>query len=239
MHRRFRFFHALQAKDIKRMKSGDASPHSKGSKSVTTKEDRFADATYHLRKRDRVLRKVIDRVGPCRLRPRRDRFATLVHSIVAQQVSGKAAKAIFGRLQDRVNHQVTPDALAQLDLQELRSLGLSRQKAGYLLDLAEKTRNGLVRFTRFGRMTDEAIIDELTQVKGIGRWTAQMLLIFSLGRQDVLPVDDFGIRSAVRNLYGLADLPKKQETHEIAEPWRPYASVASWYLWRSLDNIPT
>ncbi len=207
-----------------------------GEQTVRARDDRFADATIHLRRRDRALRNVIDRVGPCTLKLKKDRFATLVHSIVSQQVSGHAARAIFGRLRDRLANQITAEELANLNVDELRSLGLSRQKAGYLHDLAEKTSRGEVRFASFGRMDDAAVIEELTQVKGIGPWTAQMLLIFSLGRLDVLPVDDFGIRSAVRNLYGLPDLPKRHETHAIAEPWRPFASVASWYLWRSLEK---
>lgn len=203
---------------------------------MTPLRDHFTDAVLHLRERDRVLSEVIDRVGPCTLKLKRDRFATLVQSIVSQQVSGKAAQAIFGRLRERLANRITPERLAGLQIDELRSLGVSRQKAGYLLDLAARTANGHVRFAKFGRMDDAAIITELVQVKGIGPWTAQMLLIFSLGRMDVLPIDDFGIRSAVRNLYGLSDLPKRHETEAIAEPWRPYASVASWYLWRSLDN---
>lgn len=203
---------------------------------MASRTARLAVATDHLQASDPQLRQVIQRVGPCRLRLRPDRFAALVQSIVSQQVSGHAARAIFGRLQESLRDELTPQRLSACTPDELRAVGLSRQKAAYLLDLAEKTRGGVVRLDRFGRLSDAAIVAELTQVKGIGVWTAQMLLIFSLGRLDVLPVDDFGIRSAVRVLYGLGEMPKKRDLEAIAAPWRPYASVASWYLWRSLDN---
>ena len=200
------------------------------------KPAQLAAAERHLRRSDRVLRELVDRIGPCTLKPKRDRFATLAHSIVSQQVSGKAARAIYGRLRDELDGRVTPAALARLTPDELRQIVVSRQKASYLLDLANQTQAGRVRFSRFGRMDDEQIIGELTQVRGIGRWTAQMLLIFSLGRIDVLPVDDFGIRTAAQRCYGLPELPRRPILESIAEPWRPFASVASWYLWRSLDN---
>lgn len=195
-----------------------------------------AAARKHLRRTDPVLRELVDRIGPCTLKPKRDRFATLVHSIVSQQVSGKAARAIYGRLRERLTNRVTPESLAALAAEELRSLGVSRQKASYLLDLACKTRDGEIHFRRFGRMADEEIIEELIQVRGIGRWTAQMLLIFSLGRLDVLPVDDFGIRSAIQRHYHFSELPHRTAIEQLAVPWRPFASIACWYLWRSLDN---
>ena len=116
-----------------------------------------------------------------------------------------------------------------------QQVGLSRQKASYLLDLAEKCLDGTVRLDRIGRLADEAVIEMLTEVKGIGRWTAEMFLIFSLGRLDVLPVDDLGVRAAIRDLYALAGLPDKKTCVEIAAPWRPYATIGSWYCWRSLD----
>ncbi len=112
---------------------------------------------------------------------------------------------------------------------------MSRQKAAYLLDLARRTRSGELRFDRLSRMSDERVIEELTQVKGVGRWTAEMLLIFSLGRLDILPCDDLGVRKAIQQLYDLADLPDRNQCEAIGQPWRPYASVASWYCWRSLE----
>ncbi|MHB9046788.1 MAG: DNA-3-methyladenine glycosylase family protein [Pirellulales bacterium] len=128
-----------------------------------------------------------------------------------------------------------PAGIARLVLSDLRSVGLSRQKASYLLDLAGKTLDGTVELGRIGRLPDDAVIEMLTQVKGIGRWTAEMFLIFSLGRLDVLPVDDLGVRSAIKNPYGLPELPGKKTCVELAAPWRPYASIASSYCWRSLD----
>jgi DNA-3-methyladenine glycosylase II len=130
---------------------------------------------------------------------------------------------------------LTPENLASLGGSGLRTVGLSRQKASYILDLAQKTLDGSVELKKIGRLPDEDVIEMLTQVKGIGRWTAEMFLIFSLGRLDVLPVDDLGVRSAIKNLYGLKEMPNKQTCIELALPWRQYASIASWYCWRSLE----
>jgi DNA-3-methyladenine glycosylase II len=198
----------------------------------------------HLRRRDAVLRSVIGAVGPCTLRLERDRFRMLVRSIVSQQISGKAAQSISLRLEQLfAPGKVTPESLASQSLQALRQVGLSSQKASYLLDLSAKVASGEVQLRRVGRMTDNDIIAELTQVRGIGVWTAQMFLMFSLGRLDVFPHDDLGIRSALKNLYGLAELPDKELSHKIATPWRPYATIASWYCWRSHEvkqlNLPT
>lgn len=189
----------------------------------------------HLRK-DRVLRKVIDVVGPFTVRPRRNRFAILVQSIISQQISWAAARSVRSRLDGLLGPDgLNPARVARLSQADLRSVGLSRQKAAYLHDLAEKTSDGIVQLDRIGRLADEDVITLLTQVKGIGRWTAEMFLIFSLGRLDVLPVDDLGVRSAIKKLYGLKELPNKAICMEIAAPWRPYASIASWYCWRSSE----
>jgi DNA-3-methyladenine glycosylase II len=193
-------------------------------------------ALAHLRRQDPIMRKLIRAVGPFTLRPTRNRFGILVRSIISQQISTAAARNIRGRLDARLAPGgLEPDNLACLGESDLRTVGLSRQKASYLLDLAEKTLDGTVRLDRIGRLKDDAVIEMLTQVKGIGRWTAEMFLIFSLGRLDVLPVDDLGVRSAIRNLYGLPELPDKKTCMELAAPWRPYASIGSWYCWRSLD----
>lgn len=193
-------------------------------------------AIQHLRKNDPALRSVIDQVGAFDLKLERNRFRMLVRSIVSQQISTTAARAIRGRLEGLLAPQrMTAETLATYSIDELRSVGLSAQKARYMLDLAAKVRDKDVRLRHVGRMSDEQVIEELTQVKGIGRWTAQMFLIFCLGRLDVFPYDDLGIRSAIKNLYGLDILPNKALAEEIAEPWRPYASVASWYCWRSGD----
>lgn len=194
-------------------------------------------ALAHLRASDPVMRRLMEAVGPFTLRPeRRRRFSVLVRSIISQQVSTAASRTIRGRLEGILDGSgLTAEGIAGLSGPQLRSVGLSRQKASYLLDLAGKCLDGTVRLDRIARLGDEAVVEMLTQVKGIGRWTAEMFLIFSLGRLDVLPVDDLGVRTAIRNSYGLDDLPDKKTCLEIARPWRPYATVGSWYCWRSLD----
>lgn len=201
-----------------------------------TQRKKIDQAVRHLRTADPVMRCLIDRAGECTWRPQRDRFGMLVRSIISQQISTAAARSIQARLEARLAPgPITAAAVAALPDPELRALGLSRQKATYLHDLAEKVATGVVQLDRVGRWSDERVIAELTQVNGIGHWTAQMFLIFSLGRLDVFPHGDLGVRSAIRDLYGLAELPGKSQSYEIAEPWRPFATVASWYCWRSLD----
>lgn len=190
----------------------------------------------HLRRADPVMREVIRRAGPFALQLKRDRFQALVYSILAQQISTKAAAAVRQKfLQVLGPEGLTPQRVSSLSLDELRSAGLSRQKASYILDLAGHVHTGTLPLSRLARLSDEAVIDALVQVKGIGVWTAHMFLIFSLGRLDVLPHGDYGVRSAIQKLYGLEELPDRQTCHRIAEPWRPYASIASWYCWRSLE----
>jgi DNA-3-methyladenine glycosylase II len=193
-------------------------------------------AIVHLRRNDPVMKGVIRQVGPCGLRLRRDRFQMLVRSILSQQISGHAARAIRERLEALVApEQLTSHNLAVLSAEQLRAVGISAQKGAYLLSLAQKVRDGELRLNTLGRLADEAVIEQLVQVKGIGVWTAQMFLIFSLGRPDVFPCDDLGVRQAIRKLYGLAELPDKATCTKIAVPWRPYASIATWYCWRSLE----
>jgi DNA-3-methyladenine glycosylase II len=193
-------------------------------------------ALRHLRASDPVMRAMIDAVGPYTLRFDRDRFGLLVRSIISQQISTSAARAIRKRLMELLGPDgLTAANLARFSTDELRSVGLSSQKASYVADLEAKVNDGTVNLQQIGRLSDERVVETLTRVKGIGRWTAQMFLIFSLGRPDVLPHDDLGVRTAIRDQYGLDDLPDKETSHTIAEPWRPYASVASWYCWRTLD----
>jgi len=193
-------------------------------------------AIRHLRRADPVMRDVIRKAGAFTLRRRRNRFRALVFSIVSQQISGKAAASIRTRLVEYLKpQQISAEAIIRLTPEELRSVGLSSQKSKYLLDLASRVASGDLKLDRVARMSDEAVIEALIEVKGIGVWTAQMFLIFSLGRLDVFPHDDLGVRTAIRNLYGLDELPNKEISHRIAAPWRPYASVASWYCWRSLE----
>ena len=194
----------------------------------------------HLQKNDPVMKALLKSVGPFTARTKRDRFATLVNSIISQQISVAAARTIKGRLVDAMApDKVEPKTLLKHDVDSLREIGVSRQKAGYVLDLAEKVNSGAVVLESIHRKDDEAVIAEMIQVKGIGRWTAQMFLMFSLGRLDVLPVDDLGIKNAIREHYELEDLPGAAEIQTIAEKWRPYATIACWYLWRSLDSDPT
>ena len=195
------------------------------------------EAVAHLVASDPIIGGVIGKVGPFALHPeRKNRFSVLVRSIISQQISTGAARSIRMRLDELLAPDgLTPHALARVDEGELRSVGLSRQKASYILDLAGKALDGTLRLNGIGRLSDEGVIAALTQVKGIGRWTAEMFLIFSLGRLDVLPCDDGGVRTAMRDLYGLESLPDKRTCLEIAAPWRPFATIGSWYCWRSLD----
>jgi len=198
--------------------------------------DEIQQAIRHLRKADPVMRDVIRQAGPFTMQLHRNRFRALVFSILGQQISGKAAASIRARLIEYLKpDQISPQSIARLTPEELRSVGLSGQKASYVLDLATRVAEGTLRLDRVARMSDEDVIESLVQVKGIGVWTAQMFLIFSLGRPDVFPHHDLGVRSAIRNLYGLEELPNKEISHKIATPWRPYATVASWYCWRSLE----
>jgi DNA-3-methyladenine glycosylase II len=199
-------------------------------------ETTIRSARSHLRKTDPVMREMIDEVGAFTLRPEKDRFGMLVRSIISQQISVSAARSIRSRLEELVlPERVTPESLLRFDLDELRTVGLSQRKASYIRDLSEKAHDGTVQLRTIGRWSEERVTFELTKVRGIGRWTAQMFLIFALGRLDVFPEDDLGVRSAIRDRYGLEELPDKTTSLEIARPWRPFASVASWYCWRSLD----
>jgi len=180
---------------------------------------------------------IIERCGAYKVQYREPIFQTLVRSIVYQQLSGKAALTIFNRLKEAAKVEpLTPDAILKLRPQKMRSVGLSMQKLEYIRELARKTRKGEIVFESLPELEDGEIIARLTRVKGIGVWTVQMFLIFALRRLDVLPVGDLGVRSAMKKAYGLAEMPKPAEMEEIAAAWRPYCTVASWYLWRSLDN---
>jgi DNA-3-methyladenine glycosylase II len=193
-------------------------------------------------RRDPVLAAIIRQHGPCGLgavRDRFDHFAMLVRAIVFQQLSTKAATTIHARLIESMQGgPPTPTALAAVTEAQLRAAGVSRQKAGYLRDLCEKVGGGAVPLDAVDAMTDEEVITALTQVKGIGRWTAEMFLIFRLQRPDVLPLGDLGIINAIQKAYRLRKKPTPDRMRKMGETWRPYRSVASWYLWRSLDNLP-
>lgn len=193
------------------------------------------EALNHLRKADPVLSQIIEQVGPYGIQYRKPDFSTLVRSITAQQVSGKAASTVYARLA-RAAKRVNAASISRLSDADLRAVGLSGQKASYIRDLSERTLRRELRFRRLDVLPDAEVIATLTQVRGVGVWTAQMFLMFALRRNDVLPTADLGIRSAMRNAYRLPALPTPPEMEEIAKPWRPWASVACWYLWRSLDG---
>jgi DNA-3-methyladenine glycosylase II len=193
-------------------------------------------ALQHLKK-DPVMGEIIARTGPCSMQYREPTFETLVRSIVYQQLSGKVASVIFGRLHAAAGEDpLTPAGIMKLRPERMRKAGLSTQKTLYIRELAKHTRKGSVVFELLAELKDDAVIEHLTRVKGIGVWTAQMFLMFALRREDVLPVSDLGIRSAIKRAYGLEDLPKPVEMEKIAKAWKPYTSIACWYLWRSLDN---
>ncbi len=193
-------------------------------------------AINHLRTSDPVLSAIIQQVGDYGIQFRPPDFETLVKSIVYQQLSGRVASVIFGRLSAAVKGVITPETILKLRPSRMRSLGLSTQKTAYIRDLARHTRAGTVVFEDLAGLPDDEVIGRLTQVKGIGVWTAHMFLIFALQRTDILPTGDLGIRNAIRKAYNLEALPTPEEMEQMALRWRPYCSVASWYLWRSLEG---
>jgi DNA-3-methyladenine glycosylase II len=194
-------------------------------------------AAAHVARADPVMAKIVRAVGPCRLPQHRggSSYWYLTRAILRQQISGFAADAIERRIKTRFPGRLRPEHVLEANDAELRALGLSRQKAGYLRDLAARAKAGL-RLHGLGRIADEKLVETLTVVKGIGRWTVEMLLIFRLGRPDVLPVGDYGIQKAMQLAYRMRKLPKPDRMRKLAEPWRPYRSVACWYLWRSLEK---
>ena len=193
-------------------------------------------ARLHLQKSDPVMKKIIKDVGPFKQTVIRDRFVALVRSIVSQQISTAAARTIQQRLFDAVAPcKVEPTAILQFSVDQLRELGISKQKATYMLDLAEKVADGTVDLKNMGRKSDGQVIESLTQIKGVGVWTAQMFLMFSLARLDVFPDGDLGIQNGIEKNYSIRGDLTKQKMQKIAQPWKPYSTIASWYLWRSLD----
>jgi DNA-3-methyladenine glycosylase II len=193
-------------------------------------------AIIHLQAADPVMGGIIARVGAYRIQFREPGFETLVKSIVNQQLSGRVAQVIFERLLAAVPDGIlTPEAVLALRPAKMRRIGLSKQKTAYIRDLARLSRDGTLDFGALAGLPDAEVIECLTRVKGVGVWTAHMFLIFALRRANVLPTGDLGIRSAIRKAYGLAELPKPAEIEKLGECWHPYCSVATWYLWRSLE----
>jgi DNA-3-methyladenine glycosylase II len=192
-------------------------------------------AINHLKKSDPVLRALIERVGPCRMEYGSPEFHSLAEAIVYQQLNGKAAVTIFKRFVALAGEPLVPEGILRLTDKQMREAGLSRRKSSYLRDLAERTHRGELNFARLPELSDQEVIEQLTQVKGIGVWTAHMFLIFALRRPNVLPTGDFGVRMAIKKLYNKHKLPKPGQMESIAKCWEPYRSVACWYLWRSMD----
>ncbi len=193
-------------------------------------------AITHLKKSDAILAAIIERAGAYKINYAEPGFQTLVQSITSQQLNGRAAATIFGRLKAAAKADpITPESILKLRPARMRSLGLSGQKMSYIRELARMTRNGEVSFEQCLTLEDGAVVEHLTRVKGVGVWTVHMFLMFALRRHDVLPTGDLGIRMAMKKAYGLEELPKPAEMEKIAEPWRPYSTVACWYLWRSLE----
>ena len=194
-------------------------------------------AVRHLKKSDPVLAAIIERVGPYRLTFREPTFETLARAIAFQQLNGKAAKSIYDRLVDVAGGSLTPDSILALTPEQMRAVGLSRQKLAYMRDLAERTRSGEIDFARLPQMSDQEVIEHLTRVKGIGVWSAQMFLMFALRRPNILPTADYGVRAAIKKHYRKRKLPDHKQIVKLARVWHPYCSVACWYLWRSGETI--
>ena len=213
-------------------------------------------AVNHLKKSDSVMRAIIGSIGPCRMQFSPPEFHSLAEAIVYQQLHGKAAETIFKRVAALTGEPLTPEGILKLSSEQMRGAGLSKQKSAYLRDLAEKTSSGLLDLARLPELPDAEVVEHLTQVKGIGVWTAQMFLMFTLKRENVLPTGDFGVRMAIYKHYLEAQrakaakksstaknrrkrkirLPSPEQMEKIAKRWEPYRSVACWYLWQSLDT---
>jgi DNA-3-methyladenine glycosylase II len=197
----------------------------------------WSDAKRHLSRRDEVLREIIRAHPDASLRTRGDAFQTLARSIVGQQISVKAAQSVWDRFVLAAG-EVTPNCVLRMPDESMRSCGLSRSKVVYIKDLAAHFDDGRLNPRRWHRMKEEGVIEDLARVKGIGRWSAEMFLIFHLMRPNVLPVGDLGLQRAMERLYNGGEPITKDDMREIARPWEPWSSVATWYLWRSLDPLP-
>jgi len=197
----------------------------------------WADACKHLTKKDRVMKRLIPQFGAACLQSRGDAFVTLARSVVGQQISVKAAQTIWDRFA-QLSSQITPAQVLRLKIDDMRAAGLSARKVDYLVDLALHFDGGVVHVDAWSDMDDEAIIAELVAIRGIGRWTAEMFLIFHLMRPNVLPLDDVGLINGISQRYFSGDVVSRSDAREVAQAWAPYRTVATWYIWRSLDPLP-
>lgn len=197
----------------------------------------WADACKHLMKKDRVMKRLIPQFGKACLQSRGDAFVTLARSVVGQQISVKAAQTVWDRFAGLSEH-ITPAQVLKLKIDDMRAAGLSARKVEYLVDLALHFDNGAVHVDAWTDMDDEAIIAELVAIRGIGRWTAEMFLIFHLMRPNVLPLDDVGLINGISKCYFSGDVVSRSDAREVALAWAPYRTVATWYIWRSLDPLP-
>ncbi|HTJ92181.1 MAG TPA: DNA-3-methyladenine glycosylase 2 family protein [Pararobbsia sp.] len=203
---------------------------------TVTRPDYWDRACADLVRRDRILKKLIPQFGPVHLAVRHDPFVTLARSVVGQQISVKAAQAVWERVKE-VCPSLAPAKFTRLGFEQLTACGLSKRKAEYILDLAEHFVSGALHVDTWASMDDESVIAELTQIRGIGRWTAEMFLIFNLMRPDVLPLDDIGLIQAISVNYFSGEPVTRSEAREVAANWEPWRTVATWYMWRSLDNV--
>ena len=204
---------------------------------VLATPDYWADACKHLMKKDRVMKRLIPQFGDARLQTRGDAFVTLARSIVGQQISVKAAQTVWDRFA-LLPTKITPGNVLKLKVDDMRAAGLSARKVEYLVDLSLHFDNGAVHVKAWETMDDEAIIDELVAIRGIGRWTAEMFLIFHLMRPNVLPLDDVGLINGISQSYFSGEVVSRSDAREVAAAWAPYRTVATWYIWRSLDPLP-
>jgi DNA-3-methyladenine glycosylase II len=199
--------------------------------------DYWSEACKHLVKKDRVMKRLIPQFGDACLQSRGDAFVTLARSIVGQQISVKAAQTVWDRFAV-LPRKITPANVLKLKVDDMRAAGLSARKIEYLVDLALHFDSGALHVKQWSGMTDDAIIDELVAIRGIGRWTAEMFLIFHLMRPNVLPLDDIGLINGISKNYFSGEAVSRSEAREVAAAWAPYCSVATWYIWRSLDPLP-
>jgi DNA-3-methyladenine glycosylase II len=201
------------------------------------KPDYWDDACKHLVKKDRVMKRLIPQFGQVCLLSRGDAFATLARSVVGQQISVKAAQTVWDRFV-KLPRQMTPAQVLRLKIDDMRAAGLSARKVEYLVDLSLHFDSGKVHVENWTAMDDEAIVDELVAIRGIGRWTAEMFLIFHLMRPNVLPLDDVGLINGISKSYFSGEAVSRSDAREVALAWAPYRTVATWYIWRSLDPVP-